>query len=89
MKFRKKPIVIEAFQYTGPDSRIGMPQEFINALEPDPVISDTDAAPMHFHIKTLEGHHQVRAGDWIIKGVKGEFYPCKHDIFCATYESAG
>jgi hypothetical protein len=38
-------------------------------------------------IRTLEGIHHVRDGDWIIKGVKGEFYPCKPDIFDATYEA--
>jgi hypothetical protein len=39
-------------------------------------------------IQTLEGSHVVSPGDWIIKGVKGEFYPCKPDVFAATYESA-
>jgi hypothetical protein len=40
-------------------------------------------------IHTLEGNHYAGIGDWIIKGVKGEFYPCKPDIFAATYDAVG
>ena len=76
MKFRKKPIVIEAMQWlnNGPAiiAWIGHHQAFFKP----PVIV----------IRTLEGDTEASPGDWIIKGVKGEFYPCKPDIFEATYE---
>lgn len=80
MKFRKKPVVIEAVQWTGENlfeliewgltgSYMGVPKELI--------------------ISTLEGPHLARVGDWIIRGVNGEFYPCKPDIFEKTYEPVG
>lgn len=56
-----------------------------------PTFSDTcdeDAPYIELTISTLEGEHIARHGDWIIKGVQGEFYPCKPDIFAATYEAA-
>lgn len=74
--FRKKPVVIEARQYT----RNGMEAEAIakwcNGEQND------DGVVIH----TLEGDHLGEYGDWIIKGIQGEFYPCKPDIFEATYE---
>lgn len=76
-KFRKKPVVIEAVQFWNDQP---FPKE----------VCDCGADPMHYgapHIHTLEGIHDVSEGDWIIKGVKGEFYPCKPDIFEATYEA--
>ena len=80
-KFRKKPVVIEALQLTK-DSR----QECLNFGG----ASISEAGEMYetgsLLIETLEGNMLVRLGDWIIKGVKGEFYPCKADIFEATYE---
>jgi len=83
MRFRKKPVVIDAVQWTGDkqswDAILAMGEI---AWQPGEMGSDT------FHIATLEGDHLVRKGDWIIKGVKGEFYPCKPDIFDATYEQA-
>jgi len=76
-KYRKKPVVIEAMQF------------FENTPEGWPlgVYKDSDS-PTGFMISTLEGSHQVTEGDWIITGVKGEKYPCKPDIFAATYEAA-
>lgn len=44
-------------------------------------------SPTRYFIRTLEGHHEVSPGDWIITGVKGERYPCKPDIFELTYEA--
>ena len=75
-KFRKKPIVIEAMQYT------------INGLQAERVADwcGGDQTAEGIEIETLEGVMFGRYGDWIIKGVKGEFYPCKADIFEATYE---
>lgn len=74
MKFRKKPVVIEA-------------EQFFHDRKPWPAGVEADA--YHFFIRTLEGLHIVSDGDWIITGVKGERYPCKPDIFALTYEPAG
>jgi hypothetical protein len=78
MKFRKKPVVIEAVQFT--EENYQEVKDFCPAL----VYIDT----MNGYIKTLEGVMQASEGDWIIKGVNGEFYPCKPDIFQKTYEPA-
>lgn len=77
-KFRKKPVVIEAFKY-GADE---LPDWFMaNAERFDEVV---DGCKIH----TLEGTMLASAGDYIIKGVQGEFYPCKPDIFESTYDAA-
>jgi len=77
MKFRKKPVVIEAIQ-------------LIEENIPDILEFCGDKIKSHFLIgiviETLEGDMLADKGDWIIKGVKGEFYPCKPDIFAMTYE---
>ena len=80
MKFRKKPIVIDAEQYNGLNGTqlLG----WINGIE-----LEEDFFGSYIEIKTLEGTMRADKGDWIIKGVKGEFYPCKPDIFAATYEA--
>lgn len=82
MRFRKKPVVIDAVQWTG-----------------DPATCDLTSIGLEYHegaieridkgieIRTLEGTMLCSVGDWIIKGVKGELYPCKPDIFEATYEA--
>lgn len=80
-KFRKKPVVIEAEQFSS-----------IRTPYPDGVLYDmfdypTGQRPGNFRIETLEGPLAVSEGDWIITGVKGEKYPCKPDIFEATYEA--
>jgi hypothetical protein len=75
MKFRKKPIIIEATQFVGTEAdatRIGL-------VNFDPVFATAQ-------IETLEGMMTASANDWIITGVHGERYPCKPDIFRATYE---
>jgi hypothetical protein len=79
MKFRKKPVVIEAFQY-GQASRYDW---FWDKVTINEIITQSD----HCLIHTLEGTMRGEVGDWIIKGVKGEIYPCKPDIFEATYEA--
>ena len=82
MTFRKKPVVIEARLFTISS------QEDVAAwcgsyVRHPNVLFDREAViPIH----TMEGEMIARLGDWIIKGVKGEFYPCKPDIFEATYE---
>lgn len=87
-KFRKKPVVVEAVQALGtPDSN----RDLIDWTRGSPTPASMDDHPERgrcLTINTLEGAHWVAPGDWIIKGVKGEFYPCKPDIFAATYEPA-
>ena len=80
MKYRKKPIVIEAFQWTGNNTT-----QLLHWMLPD---IEPDAEASELTIKTLEGDLHASIGDWIIRGVKGEFYPCKPDIFQETYEPA-
>lgn len=76
MKFRKKPVVIEAVKWTGNNQ---------NELASFMGVVSTCNGKVEIH--TLEGMLTASTGDWIIKGVKGEFYPCKPDIFSATYEA--
>lgn len=80
MKYRKKPVVIEAFQFAGGRTEPGWPEGW---LESEHRFSESGDAVF---ILTLEGEHRGDIGDFIIKGVKGEFYPCKPDIFEKTYE---
>ena len=81
MKFRKKPVVIEAVQLQVGEKSMSKIQAFTGGIA-----QPADGGAMT--IPTLEGDHRADIGDWIIKGVKGEFYPCKPDIFAATYEKA-
>ena len=92
-KFQKLPVVIEALQFT--------PEVcWVNWIDRKPVwegttlsvngsyhVGDRTIREAHISIETLEGTVTAQLGDWIIKGVKGEFYPCKPDIFAATYKS--
>lgn len=87
-KFRKKPVVVEAVQW---DETIAT----LRALEAQGLVvagctshRDRPDECKNLRIGTLEGAMFVNPGDWIIRGVKGEFYPCKPDIFAATYEDA-
>lgn len=91
-KYKKKPVVIEAFQYDGDlKGKDGyyVPEWVVKAFE-DGVIHfgslRTDEPPCEMFIDTLEGTHHVSVGDYIIRGVNGELYPCKPDIFEKTYE---
>lgn len=82
MSFYRKTALIEAYMFGDPD----MPQEFINAVCYQAHDSPDD--PVRPHIHTLEGAHAVRVTDWIARGVRGEFWPIKDDIFLETYEAA-
>ena len=86
MKFRKKPVVIEAVQYKGAGNFAdpNLPEWIWAALESGVLLNRQG----DLVIKTLEGDLLVSPEDWVIQGVKGELYPCKPDIFGATYESA-
>ena len=86
-QYRKKPVVIEAIEYTKSNRKQAwqfckpdMSQDTIDSLLMNPM--------MPLFIETLEGTMEAKYGDYIIKGVNGEFYPCKPDIFAKTYEKA-
>jgi hypothetical protein len=76
-KYRKKPVVIEAFKWMTDE----VPEWWKSAKN-----VAVDVATGSAFIPTLEGTHEARPGDYIIQGIKGELYPCKPDIFAATYE---
>lgn len=94
MKFRKKPVVIEAVQFNGPGDHPAVKRaKFADEGRIRWVEGDSPAINVYgcrdgWYIPTLEGGHEVTLGDWIITGVRGEHYPCKPDIFAATYEPA-
>jgi len=92
-RYRKRPVEVEAVQWTGenleeieafsPSSWFGCPDRIAREY-----VMSGHEIPMSLWVRTLEGEHRASIGDWIIKGVQGEFYPCKPDIFEATYEPA-
>lgn len=81
--YKKKPVIIQAIQFFDESSLYDMREVFGREW-----LSVRDFSDGKLKIKTLEGDHIANPGDWIIKGVKGEFYPCKPDIFEMTYEEA-
>ena len=111
VKYRKKPVVIEAIQMPGayPSDVDPLTDGYARNLRAAAVLDWVDSHLSHFDplgetvpaqgwtidpgtgflmIATLEGVMQVKPGDYVIRGVQGEFYPCKSDIFAATYEVA-
>ena len=86
--YRKKPVVIEALLLTGNES------ELVEFLDRAPATNGQGGYSREgdevyaVEIETLEGTMRADLGDWIIRGVQGELYPCKPDIFAATYEPA-
>jgi len=84
MQYRKKPIVVEAIRWKGILPSDASPVWFNDAFVFDRIyMLKVDGVAV---IKTLEGVMTASIGDWIIRGIKGELYPCKHDIFLETYE---
>jgi hypothetical protein len=81
MRYRKKPVVIDAVQITGDNN-----DELLAWLN-EHVVPFEIVAKHTLVIHTPEGDMRADPNDWIIKGVKGEFYPCKPDVFEATYEA--
>ena len=79
-KFRKRPVTIEAMQITDAKSVLDI-EEWIN----NPTVG-FNTNPTTIWLDTLEGRMTANQGDWIIKGVNGEFYPCKNEIFIKTYQ---
>lgn len=99
MKFRKKPVVIEAWRFDPSRPYTDLPEWLPIAWFAEEIITEPSFATGSIQmtrrrgspiiqVPTLEGVMTARMGDWIIKGVKGEVYPCKPDIFEATYERA-
>jgi hypothetical protein len=86
-KYRKKPVVIDAFQWTGGIDQTEDPVWIVEAIEDGKVTLDNVNGTTVLLIETLEGQMRTLPGDYIIRGVKGEIYPCKPDIFEATYEA--
>lgn len=86
-RYRKKPVVIEAVHFDGDAANCTTVTEFLGGSH----AVDTHRWKPNIYeggyIRTLEGEMEFIPGDWIIKGVKGEFYPCKPEIFAATYEA--
>ena len=82
MKYRKKPVVIEALQIT--PTTIDRVEAWCGGSIKGRLLPVNDRC---IDIQTLEGEMRADMGDWVIKGIKGEFYPCKPDIFDATYEA--
>ena len=94
-KYRKKPVIIEAIQWNGENHREMF--DFLTNYEKTNDFMSTSGENFYIDhektkggliIRTLEGEHIATIGDFIIKGVNGEFYPCKSDIFEKTYEKA-
>ncbi|WP_048800710.1 hypothetical protein [Streptococcus constellatus] len=79
MKYRKKPVVIEAVKWTGNNVK-----DLADFMGESQINYEIETRKMF--IRTLEGIMEASVGDYIIKGVQGEFYPCKPDIFAETYE---
>lgn len=87
-KYRKKPVVIEAIQLTWENVKFNnLPEWLFNSDRPVKIIYTEKIENSQYAIvQTLEGEMRANANDWIIKGVNGELYPCKPDIFEKTYE---
>lgn len=86
MKFRKKPVVVEAVQFLPNEKST---KAIMNLASSGTRVVESFVSPegnYSLYINTLEGKMEASVGDWIIRGVSGELYPCKPDIFLKTYE---
>ena len=96
MKYRKKPVVIDAIKYDGTEAGFQLCLAFLAdghkdfehlpKTQAEYITNGIGVTREGIEIPTLEGIMLCRPNDWLIKGIKGEFYPCKPDIFRATYE---
>lgn len=95
-RYRKKPVEIEAVRWDGTAETATSIVNWMvthngtaryTCSNPDRCAEHDGDTPHHIAIDTLEGTMRADLGDWIIRGIKGEFYPCKPDIFEATYEA--
>lgn len=88
-KFRKRPVIVEAIQYLGPQMVTPsdpIPKGCCSCVIDPGLRARLGDGPRPVHVHSLEGAMSVKTGAWIITGVKGEVYPCDPDIFLATYE---
>ena len=92
MKYQQKPLVVDAWQWNGEDAKVfceenGLPE--FNTGNTATLSLDGDYSWSEFGlvIPTLEGNHVATKGDYIIRGLYGEYYPCKPDVFEATYST--
>ena len=85
MKYRKKPVIVEAWEFTRESIKVA--DSWVRRYRNDIILfSQYGGEVLYIEIKTLEGTMRAVLGDYIIKGIQGEFYPCKPDIFEKTYE---
>lgn len=92
MKARKKPVEVEAIQWLGNLDSFAELVNFANVtkysqLTTSPIMIEESDMHNYIYINTLEGEMRASVSDYIIKGVEGEFYPCKPDIFEKTYDT--
>jgi len=85
-KFRKKPVVIEAVQFNDMNSYLEIVKWMKDAGDTFAIANEVKYSMPVMLIQTLEGTMAANPGDWIIKGIQGEFYPCKNEIFLESYE---
>lgn len=85
-QYRKRPVVIEAAQFTGLDSYLEIVGWMKGCGDTHALADEVRYSTPLMLLQTLEGTMAANPGDWIIRGVQGEFYPCKPSIFDATYE---
>lgn len=86
MKFKKKPVVIEAEQFLPNDEAIEKVMALASRGSRRVQVTRMPDGKCTMQIQTLEGVMEASIGDWVIRGIQGEVYPCKPDIFYATYE---
>jgi hypothetical protein len=89
-KWRKRPVLVDAFRWTGDVDQEEDPEWMVIALRDGRArFEDSGSEHVRIVIQTTEGDMTAQSGDYIIRGIKGELYPCKPDIFEATYECVG
>lgn len=91
MKYRKKPLEVDAIQWTGKNKEevrqfCGENVRFIHVKKQDEVTRSFESSHIDSDVLTREGWKSLKHGDYIVKGVHGEFYPCKEDVFLETYD---
>lgn len=86
-KYVKKPVVIDAVKWTGESNQADSPEWMVAAIKNGDIFFQRSGGNYWMNIRTLEGTMMALPGDYIIKGIKGELYPCKPDIFDLTYEA--
>lgn len=86
-RFVKRPVAITAEHFDGTIDSVGKIRLFTQQMLAAPSLDGKEDGMHSLIIPTLEGEHGASPGDWIIRGIKGEFYPCKPDIFAASYDS--